>query len=90
MKLQNVYRNMTIICWIGLAILLFGSFSPALFPERTATIILFFCLPIGFLVIIAGAIYGNLNLRCPHCDKVLRFKGSKPNFCPACGEKLEW
>ena len=90
MKLQKAYRNMTIICFIGLAILLFGSFSPAIFSGHTATIILFFCLPIGFLVIITGAIYGNLNLRCPHCDKTLRFRGSKPNFCPNCGGKLDW
>ena len=90
MKLQKAYRNMTIICFIGLAILLFGSSSYAFFPERTAIILLVICLPIGFLVTIAGAIYAYINLCCPHCGKTLRFRGSKPNFCPNCGGKLDW
>ena len=43
----------------------------------------------GFLSTIAIAVYSSIRLCCPHCGTPLPLKGSKPNNCSHCGEKLD-
>lgn len=42
----------------------------------------------GFLVIIAGIIYGFVKIRCPHCHSFIPIRGLIPNYCPYCGKRI--
>lgn len=91
MSLSKIRRNVWIIYFTGLAIALLGAFSATLIGnDLTCVIIVEISVPVGLMMTIAGAIYSYIKFRCPHCNKPLLTRGERPNFCPCCGEKLDW
>lgn len=91
MELRKIYKRMLTVVWIGLALVLTGAFVGIFVQGSLPTLVVSLTLLFaGCIVVIAAAIYSFLRLRCPHCNTLLYFRGSKPNFCPECGKKLEW
>ncbi len=36
-----------------------------------------------------GILFGLVTLRCPHCRRLLPFRGVFTPYCPHCGQKIE-
>ncbi len=49
-------------------------------------ILCFFCAPLGFAVVAAGAIQTVVFYRCPKCKAPIR--GCLPSYCSRCGASL--
>ncbi len=50
------------------------------------------CQEVGFVGILVSLVVGELVWwRCPHCGSYLnRVAPPRDNFCPRCGEKIDW
>ena len=84
MKKKTLHEHHVIsqnLLFIGAAVML-----SAIFFQHSS----FFWIPwaIGFLIMIAGAIYRSKYCKCPHCGSKEFPRGNVPKFCPNCGKEL--
>ena len=44
---------------------------------------------VGVVLILLGGVQALIFHRCPHCGHLLRLRGFRSKYCPACGGKLD-
>ena len=77
----------------GLGLLLLAWVASSLSRGNTVPVPAIVLCILGIVGLVSGIVLAYARLRCPYCGASLmlggRIPSSLPNFCPACGKRLE-